>query len=273
MTNEKLLNHITFKGGTGHPVVFIHGIEDDGTFWYPIDRVVAEYRSVVTLDLLGFGSSRKDDALSYTLAEHVSAVENTIEKEVSDEKITLVAHSLGCYVALEFTKKYPQKVKKLILSSPVIILEKEIIKPRDNFEALQMFFLSRIGLARREVLKKTKSEKGSTAFKNLVRSYWPSIKNIETLVEKQDVPDQLSAIKGVPIVVNYGALDPLVINSDVEHIIKDRDNIEGHKYGVGHDVVHAKPVELFSEIVPEVKDTDIPDMIFTKRHRVKLSRN
>jgi cis-3-alkyl-4-acyloxetan-2-one decarboxylase len=273
MTESELQNHIAFKAGGGSAVVFIHGIEDDGTFWFPIDRVVSNFRRVVTVDLLGFGHSPKDDALTYTLSEHVTALKNTIERELGDEKITLVSHSLGCYVALEYTKLYPKRVEKLILSSPVIILEKEHIKPRDNFERLQMFFLSRIGFMRESVLKKTEAENSSPTLKNLVKSFWPSIKNLETLVEKQDVPNQLSAIKSVPIVINYGALDPLVINSDVEHVIKNMKNVTVHRYGVGHDVVHAKPVELFSEIVPEVKQTEIPEEIFKKRHRVTLDKN
>ena len=39
-----LKNHITYKYGQGEPIIFIHGIEEDGTFWYPVDRACARFR-------------------------------------------------------------------------------------------------------------------------------------------------------------------------------------------------------------------------------------
>jgi pimeloyl-ACP methyl ester carboxylesterase len=270
MNNPNLTNHIVFKGGQGSPVVFLHGIEDDGTFWYPVDRSVAEFREVLTIDLLGFGGSDKHDALKYTLAEHVEAIKNTIQAEFGIQKVTVVAHSLGCYTALEYARIYPERVQRLILSSPVIILDTDAIKPKDFFELLQMFSLTKIGRVRKAVLSRAESKSASPALKKAIKTFWPSIKNIETLVEKQDVPSQILDIKNIPIVINYGALDPLVINSGVEQVIAKLPNVTINKFGVSHDVVHFRPVELLKEIVPEIKEKEIPDLIYKKRHRIKL---
>lgn len=264
---EKLFNHITYQEGQGKQVVFIHGIEDDGTFWFPVDRAVAKFRHVITIDLLGFGKSPQGGALSYTLAEHVGAIKNTLDREIPEGKITLVAHSLGCYTALEFAKRYPDRVERLILSSPVVIFKHNPIKPKDFLEGIQNFFLNRIHLFRTAALKQAEKSTAPAGIKKLVHDFWPSIKNVETLVEDQDVPHQLSMIERIPILINYGAIDPLVINSNIETLVKYNSKIKMVKFGAGHDLVHTKAIELFKEIVPEAKDTEIPPVILEKLKR------
>lgn len=79
-----------------------------------VDFFSEKYR-VITIDLLGHGAS---DCLGYVheMEENANAVNEVLE-HLKIEKVTILGHSMGGYVALAFAELYPAKIQKLVLQN------------------------------------------------------------------------------------------------------------------------------------------------------------
>ncbi|KAL0296413.1 UNVERIFIED_CONTAM: putative lysophospholipase BODYGUARD 3 [Sesamum radiatum] len=70
------------------------------------------------MDLLGFGRSPKPTDSLYTLREHVDMIERSVLEAYKVKSFHIVAHSLGCILALALAVKHPGSVKSLTLLAP-----------------------------------------------------------------------------------------------------------------------------------------------------------
>ena len=251
MTNNKeLFLNIHFDKGNGPLVLLIHGVENSGKFWRPLDKVISQNSHCVSVDLLGFGDSPKSPTGLYSLKENVDALENTLSKIHYEEKILLVGHSMGTFVALEFAKRNPSKINKIILTSPVFIFKKGPFKYRSLNEIIQNLFLANANLLR--VLFYQLYELVSTSYHSLIKKgvrLIPSIMSIDSLVDKQNTVSQLEALSSIPIYIMYGYFDTLVINSNIKYLCKKFNNIKATKYYRFHDIPHKESSVLISEIL------------------------
>ncbi|EPS57258.1 hypothetical protein M569_17561, partial [Genlisea aurea] len=104
-------------------VVFIHGFISSSAFWtetvYPNFSAAAraKYR-FLAVDLLGFGRSPKPADSLYTLREHVEMIERSVLEAHRVKSFHIVAHSLGCIIALALATKHRGCVKSLTLLAP-----------------------------------------------------------------------------------------------------------------------------------------------------------
>ncbi|XP_023521396.1 probable lysophospholipase BODYGUARD 3 [Cucurbita pepo subsp. pepo] len=104
-------------------VLFIHGFLSSSTFWtetlFPNFSASANstYR-FLAVDLLGFGLSPRPTDSLYTLKEHVDMIETSVLEAYKVKSFHIVAHSLGCILALALAVKHPTSVKSLTLLAP-----------------------------------------------------------------------------------------------------------------------------------------------------------
>ncbi|GLJ54374.1 hypothetical protein SUGI_1167560 [Cryptomeria japonica] len=111
-----------FKAGASD-VIFIHGFISSSTFWtetvFPnfSELTKSKYR-LFAVDLLGFGRSPKPTDSLYTLTEHVDMIERSIMRPHRIKSFHVVAHSLGCIIALALAARYPGAVSSLTLLAP-----------------------------------------------------------------------------------------------------------------------------------------------------------
>ncbi|KAE8708212.1 transcription factor MYC2-like [Hibiscus syriacus] len=104
-------------------VIFIHGFISSSAFWtetlFPNFSSTAKstYR-FLAVDLLGFGRSPKPADSLYTLSEHVDMIEKSVLEDYKVKSFHIVAHSLGCILALAIAVKHPGSVKSLTLLTP-----------------------------------------------------------------------------------------------------------------------------------------------------------
>ncbi|CAN0840839.1 Probable lysophospholipase BODYGUARD 1 [Linum grandiflorum] len=104
-------------------VLFIHGFISSSSFWtetlFPNFSAGAKstYR-MFAVDLLGFGRSPKPTDSLYTLREHLEMIERSVIEPYKVKSFHIVAHSLGCILALALAVKYPGSVKSLTLLAP-----------------------------------------------------------------------------------------------------------------------------------------------------------
>lgn len=110
---------VEIGGGTGKPtVVFLAGFPDDQeSSWGPILRSkMAEQYHVLFLCLPGFERGGVPKRWGYTFDELLDIMHFTIQQATrKDEKIFLVGHDWGSYVAHKYQNKFSDKVKKLVL--------------------------------------------------------------------------------------------------------------------------------------------------------------
>nr|XP_033785976.1 1-acylglycerol-3-phosphate O-acyltransferase ABHD5 isoform X2 [Geotrypetes seraphini] len=108
----------TFSSKT--PLVLLHGFGGGVGLWALNFEELCQNRSVYAFDLLGFGrSSRPQFQIDAEKAENqfVEAIEEWRLK-MGLEKMILLGHNLGGFLATAFTLKYPSRVSHLILVEP-----------------------------------------------------------------------------------------------------------------------------------------------------------
>ncbi|KAL1548043.1 putative lysophospholipase BODYGUARD 1 [Salvia divinorum] len=104
-------------------VLFIHGFISSSAFWsetlYPnfSKSAKTKYR-FLAVDLLGFGRSPKPNDSLYTLREHLEMIERSVLEPYKVKSFHIVAHSLGCILALALAVKHTSLLKSLTLLAP-----------------------------------------------------------------------------------------------------------------------------------------------------------
>lgn len=130
------------KDNAREDVLFIHGFISSSAFWtetlFPNFSTSAKstYR-FFAMDLLGFGRSPKPTDSLYTLREHLDMIERSVLEPYKVKSFHIVAHSLGCILALALAVKHPGSVKSLTLLAPPYF-------PAPNGEAATQYVLRRI---------------------------------------------------------------------------------------------------------------------------------
>jgi pimeloyl-ACP methyl ester carboxylesterase len=98
--------------GTGDPVIIMHGLFGSGDNWRTIARMMeSQYESIV-VDMRNHGRSPHDPEMNFEV------MTDDILELMSDlnlEKASLLGHSMGGKVAMQFALRYPEKVDKLIV--------------------------------------------------------------------------------------------------------------------------------------------------------------
>ncbi len=105
--------------GAGSPVLMIHGLAASLHDWDKLlpELVKAGYGGYA-LDLLGHGDSPKPRARKYQMVWLFDHLVQWIDSLQLTEPAVLIGHSLGGYLALEFARQYPSRVKSLVLVDP-----------------------------------------------------------------------------------------------------------------------------------------------------------
>jgi pimeloyl-ACP methyl ester carboxylesterase len=99
--------------GSGPAILLIHGIGDNSTTWNAIQAKLAQRFTVIAPDLLGHGRSDKPRA-DYSVAAYANGMRDLLSV-LEIERVTVVGHSLGGGVAMQFAYQFPHLVERLIL--------------------------------------------------------------------------------------------------------------------------------------------------------------
>src|ERR1700728_2215875 len=99
--------------GSGPVILLIHGIGDNSTTWSTVQSKLAQRFTVIAVDLLGHGESDKPRA-DFSIAAYANGMRDLLSV-LDIERVTVVGHSLGGGVAMQFTYQFPQLVERLIL--------------------------------------------------------------------------------------------------------------------------------------------------------------
>ena len=103
------------RQGHGPALLLIHGIGDCSDTWQPLVDDLARDHTVIAPDLLGHGRSAKPRA-DYSVAAYANAMRDLLAV-LDVDRATVVGHSLGGGVAMQFAYQYPERCERLALIS------------------------------------------------------------------------------------------------------------------------------------------------------------
>ncbi|MGI8505913.1 MAG: alpha/beta fold hydrolase [Solirubrobacteraceae bacterium] len=101
--------------GQGPPVVLIHGVAGRAAQWDQILPFLAPTHTVIAPDLLGHGESAKPRG-DYSLGSHASGIRDLLVG-LNIERASVVGHSLGGGIAMQFAYQFPERCERLVLVS------------------------------------------------------------------------------------------------------------------------------------------------------------
>lgn len=99
--------------GEGPAILLIHGIGDNSSTFDEIIAELARDHTVIAPDLLGHGLSAKPRA-DYSVAAFANGMRDLLVV-LGITKVTVVGHSLGGGVAMQFCYQFPRFVQRLVL--------------------------------------------------------------------------------------------------------------------------------------------------------------
>src|SRR4051794_7291389 len=103
-------------GPTDAPVVvLLHGIAGSCHTWDPVLPLLVPDVRVIAPDLLGHGLSAKPRG-DYSLGAQACGVRDLLAA-LGHDRISLVGHSLGGGIAMQFAYQFPERVQRLALIS------------------------------------------------------------------------------------------------------------------------------------------------------------
>jgi haloacetate dehalogenase len=113
-------------GGSGSPVLLLHGHPRTHTTWHRLAPALAETHTVVCPDLRGYGESSKPA----TTADHEPYSKRAMARDcvalmraLGHDRFAVVGHDRGAYVAFRCALDHPDAVSALVVMDAVPIAE------------------------------------------------------------------------------------------------------------------------------------------------------
>jgi pimeloyl-ACP methyl ester carboxylesterase len=104
------------KTGSGPALLLLHGLGCDHTTWLPVIDQLAKRYTVIAPDLLGHGQSAKPRA-DYSVGGYANGMRDLLTV-LGVDKVTVVGHSLGGGVAMQFAYQFPERTERMVLVAP-----------------------------------------------------------------------------------------------------------------------------------------------------------
>jgi pimeloyl-ACP methyl ester carboxylesterase len=240
-------------GGSGPVVLLVHGIAGSSDQWDDVFPLLTEHFTVLAPDLLGHGRSAKPRG-DYSLGAYAVGVRDLLIA-LGHRRATVVGHSLGGGVAMQFAYEYPVFCERLVLVSSgglgreVHPLLRAATLPGAEF-VLPLIASARLhsaGLAVGQVLERLGLQAGSD-LAEMARGYAslsePGARQaflhtlravIDPGGQRVSATDRLYLSSLVPSLIVWGRRDPLipVHHAEAAHREMPRSELEIFD-GVGH---------------------------------------
>jgi pimeloyl-ACP methyl ester carboxylesterase len=100
-------------GGSGSPVILLHGFGETSHMWDPVMPLLARQHTVIVPDLRGAGASDKPEG-GYdkkTMAQDIHA----LAASLGVHRAVIVGHDIGLMVAYAYAAQYPDETERVVL--------------------------------------------------------------------------------------------------------------------------------------------------------------
>ncbi len=202
------------KGKARRTVVLLHGFLESHKVWDDYLKVLAKKNTVFSISLPGHGGS---DCLGYVHSmEEMADVVKHVLHENQKRKTILVGHSMGGYVGLAFSDKYPDAVNGLCLFNSTAksdTIERKIFRDR----AINVVKYNHT-LFIKEVIPNLFIEDKTPALRGAIKKVF----NIAIKTPKQGIIAALEGMKNRPnreIILNFAPYPVLCLGGRLDSIV------------------------------------------------------
>lgn len=243
------------KQGNGkHPLLFIHGFLESSKMWNSVlPHFDQEKYTLYIVDLPGHGDS--------PVFEEANSLEILAElifefiKSQKIDKLSIIGHSLGGYIALAFAEKYPDALQKMILLNSTSLADSDVRK-KDRNRAIELLkkhpqaFKSMAvkNLFLPETHQKYKSEINKAAKVAQQCETEALILTTEAMRDRRDRSDVLNMFSSQSLLI-FGDQDQIASLQDMEPVID--------KYDLNTAVLsggHMSLIEHPEKVIQLIKD-------------------
>jgi pimeloyl-ACP methyl ester carboxylesterase len=273
--------------GDGPLIVLLHGITSTSDVWIDAMARLAERYTVVAPDLLGHGRSAKPRG-DYSLGAYASGGRDLLGV-LGFERGTVVGHSLGGGIALQFAYQFPEYCERLVLVSsgglgkevhpllragalPASELVMPLIAPNWAVRAGAAVaeFLQRFGVQAGPDLAEAARGYASLADRDARAAFLHTLRAVIDLEgQRVSASDRLYLAERLPTLLIWGTNDPII---PVEHGRAAVNRIPGSRLvefpGAGHWPQLNDPERFVSELTEFVETTE--PCVFDLEHMRKM---
>ena len=197
------------RRGKGTPLVLLHGYPLDHHLWDEVLPLLEGTFDIILPDLRGFGESATVDSTS-SMDEYASDIAGLLD-QLNIQKTAIVGHSMGGYVALAFTRLYPDRVSGLGLISSQVLSDPPDRK-EGRYKSAADVAENGIGSVVATMTPKfTADERLQSFARASMERQQPAayIGALKAMAERLDSTSLLSSLK-VPVVIIHGNSDALI---------------------------------------------------------------
>jgi len=197
------------RRGKGTPLVLLHGYPLDHHLWDEVLPLLEGTFDIILPDLRGFGESTTVDSTS-SMDEYASDTAGLLD-QLNIQKTAIVGHSMGGYVALAFTRLYPNRVSGLGLVSSQVLSDPPDRK-EGRYKSAADVAENGIGSVVATMTPKfTADERLQSFARASMERQQPAayIGALKAMAERLDSTSLLSSLK-VPVVIIHGNSDALI---------------------------------------------------------------
>jgi pimeloyl-ACP methyl ester carboxylesterase len=103
--------------GSGQPILFLHGVPNTAEMWSDLIAHLSTGYRCLAPDLPGFGRSIAPRNFDCSLENRANFINDLLEAAGIDVPLNLVVHDHGGPYGLAWAVKYPQKVKRIVITN------------------------------------------------------------------------------------------------------------------------------------------------------------
>lgn len=261
--------------GQGPVILLIHGITGDSRQWNQITLQLADRYTVVAPDLLGHGQSDKPRG-DYSLGAYAVSLRDLLIV-LGHRKATVVGHSLGGGIAMQFCYEYPAFCERLVLVDSgglgqevhrllraAALPGAELVLPLLTHSRVHRVgeaigqALGRLGLELGHDMAELARGYASLSDAEARRAFLHTVRAVIDLGgQRVDATDRLYLAHMIPTLILWGRRDPLI---PVEHAAVAHQRLPGSRLEIFENAGHfphlEEPVRFARLLMDFVKNTD-----------------
>ncbi|MDH3754099.1 MAG: alpha/beta hydrolase [Acidimicrobiia bacterium] len=127
--------HVVDHGGTGKPILLVHGLGGSHVNWSAVAEPLTELGSVRAIDLIGFGRTPPADRSSAVDSQR--DLVQAYLRDHADGPAVLVGNSMGGLISMLVARATPELVDSLVLVGPAL----PVVRPRVDAGVLRRLAL------------------------------------------------------------------------------------------------------------------------------------
>ncbi|GAB3143017.1 alpha/beta fold hydrolase [Marisediminicola antarctica] len=236
--------HVAIDEGTGPVVVLVHGIASSSVTFENLIPLITDRHRVIAVDLLGFGESLAPESATFTIEEHVEALEDTLDALRLRHPFVLVGHSMGSLIASRYAATNRKRVSKLVLVSPPVYMNPEALGDPVERAAMGLYLKAYEFLRTNQnfTMRNAAMLARISPIKNVLevnaRNWKAFVLSLQNSIESQTTVSDIASVT-VPVEIIYGALDPFLMPGGLR-IVEQMRLVTVHKVDASDHLVRKR---------------------------------